>query len=154
MHNPRNLRKLVPLTAKDAMRIVPQAMQTSNMDAILENPRNYLDMCLSGPSFAMYDGLGLSGIGGVIPVWRGRAVGWVVVDRCADRHGWLWATRRVREYLDSVQAAGIYRRIETAVCEDFTQGHRWARLLGFVKEGTMKAYTPDGLDYALYARVV
>jgi RimJ/RimL family protein N-acetyltransferase len=46
-----------------------------------------------------------------------------------------------------------YRRVETAVASDFEQGHRWMSMLGFEREGRMRAFTPDGRDCDLYARV-
>jgi hypothetical protein len=46
-----------------------------------------------------------------------------------------------------------YKRIETSVATDFEQGHRWAQMLGFKNEGTMRCFTPQGMDCDLYARI-
>jgi hypothetical protein len=50
--------------------------------------------------------------------------------------------------------ATTIRRIEAHVDCNYAAGHRWVAMLGFVKEGgPMRAFTPDGRDCDLYARV-
>lgn len=85
---------------------------------------------------------------GIIPQWEGRAIAWGLVGSEAGK-AFYGIHKAVKKFLDLQD----YRRIETAVSTDFEQGHRWAQLLGFKNEGTMRAYTPDGRDCDLYARL-
>lgn len=57
--------------------------------------------------------------------------------------------RAVKRGLEACTA----RRVEMHVDVDFTEGHRWARLLGFEREGHLRCWLPDGRDVILYARV-
>lgn len=57
--------------------------------------------------------------------------------------------KRVRGFLDLLP----HRRVEMNVRGGFAAGHKWARLLGFEREGIMRAYGADGEDHHLYARV-
>lgn len=78
-------------------------------------------------------------------------------------HGHAWAllsaeagscmlgiTRAVRRWLRFHNAG----RIETAVDCDFPAAIRWVEMLGFEREGRMRAFTPDRRDCYLYAQVV
>jgi hypothetical protein len=58
-------------------------------------------------------------------------------------------TRGARHFLDSLD----FPRIETPIFTDTPLSIRWIELLGFLREGLMRAYTPDGRDACLYARI-
>lgn len=89
------------------------------------------------------------GCAGIIPAWRGRALAWSFLAWNIGPH-FLSVHRAVARHLDE----SGYRRIEISVDCDFSEGHRWARLLGFEMEAErMRGYRPDGGDCALYARV-
>ncbi len=45
------------------------------------------------------------------------------------------------------------KRIQGHVKEGFDEGCRWLESLGYVKEGLMLQYGPDGANHWLYARV-
>lgn len=86
---------------------------------------------------------------GIAKYWPGRAEGWAFFDRRCKRD-FLSIHRAVRKFLDGYPV----RRIEAAVESGFEAGHRWALALGFELEAPrMRAYTPEGRDCALYARV-
>lgn len=102
----------------------------------------------AGPAYTGFvDGLPVAAAG-IANLWPGRAEAWAVMTP-ATRHHMTAITRAVRAFLDLAEV----RRIDCAVKADFEAGHRWARLLGFEQEGVMRAYGPDGCDYARYARV-
>jgi RimJ/RimL family protein N-acetyltransferase len=85
---------------------------------------------------------------GLVDLDDGRALVWAFL--AADCGRYLTAiTREVRAYLDEVP----FRRIETLVRSDFKAGWRWAHLLGFQYEGTLRAFWPDGRDADLFARI-
>ena len=91
-------------------------------------------------------------IGGCIKVWEGRYVGWCFMSRHAGPHMFR-ITHLMRDYVDSFNAA----RVEMTVRSSFKEGHRWAELLGFELEGTMRNYRPgeepENRDECLYARI-
>lgn len=47
----------------------------------------------------------------------------------------------------------VATRIQMTTRADLRCGERWAKFLGFEKEGVMKRYGPDGADHILYARI-
>lgn len=86
---------------------------------------------------------------GVIEIWPGRGIAWSVLSREAGPY-MLQLTRKVRQAVDLHPC----RRIEMTVLYDHGEGHKWARLLGFqIEAERMRAYTINGDDVALYARV-
>jgi hypothetical protein len=85
---------------------------------------------------------------GFYPQWEGRAIVWALISASAGRH--FFALHKA--VLRTFNAHG-YRRLETAVVVGFVEGERWARMLGFICEGRMRGYMPDGTDCDLYARV-
>lgn len=93
------------------------------------------------------DGERCLAVGGYAEHWPGRIGVWAfLAEDAGDRM--LALTRTVRGTLDQLRNA----RIEATTVTTFAAGHRWLRLLGFVREGTMRRYA-HGLDYDLYARV-
>ena len=73
---------------------------------------------------------------------------WMLIGEDAGPH-FFTIVRAVAGYLQ----AAPWRRIEAAVASDFRQGHRLIKMLGFEFEGRMRAFSPDGVDHDLYARV-
>ncbi len=88
------------------------------------------------------------GCAGVERVWPDRGIAWSLLGAISPSE-MLAVHRRVAGFLDD-QAL---RRIEMTVDAAHAPGHRWARMLGFQFEGTLRAFTPDGRDCALYARI-
>jgi RimJ/RimL family protein N-acetyltransferase len=102
----------------------------------------------NGPAFsAVVDGEIIASLG-ITPQWENRAVAWGLIGKKARRH-FVPLTKAIMRFLDLCE----YRRIETPVDVGFEQGDRWAEMLGFEREGTMRAFMPDGRDCHLYARV-
>lgn len=87
--------------------------------------------------------------GGLAVYWQNRAEAWGLFDgKCKEYFFAIHSA--VKSFLDSVP----FRRIEASVAIGFEKGHRWIELLGFELEApVMRAYTPDGSNMALYARV-
>lgn len=105
-------------------------------------------LTLYGPAFTgIVDGevVACAGLSHFTP---GRAQGWALFGKKAAPH-FLAITREVKRFFDGQNV----RRVETPVRTDFEQGHRWARMIGFTREGTMRKFGEDGHDYDLYARV-
>ena len=85
---------------------------------------------------------------GVIDMGGGRACAWGLLSEEAGPV-FLALHRAVQRYL---RTAG-FRRIEAVTLSDFQPARRWAELLGFTHEGTMRAYCHDGSDAELWSRV-
>lgn len=86
---------------------------------------------------------------GVVSYWPGRGHAWAYLDANCKRE-FIGVHNVVKSFLED----SSIKRIEATVDCAFEAGHRWMRLLGFELEATrMKAYTPNGVDYSLYARV-
>lgn len=86
---------------------------------------------------------------GLVPIWPGRYEAWAFF--CEDFPTVVFP---------AIHAAAIRRmnklrarRIETPLDPTAPNAARWARLLGFEIEGTMRGYAPDGRDMLLAARV-
>lgn len=137
---------IVPFKAEHLDELIVQPAQR-HLDGWVANA-NY--KALEGPhAFSIFNEDKCVFCGGVAEIWPGRAQAWSVMAQDAGK---IMAriTRSTRRLMDLVP----WRRIEITVDCEFPQGHRWARLLGFHLEcERMTAYTPDGRDAALYARV-
>jgi len=85
---------------------------------------------------------------GIAEMWQDRGLGWALFSEAALANFTL-----IHRMTRKVLAEAPWRRVEVAVDVNHAEGMRWAERLGFSYEGTMKAYTIDGRDCHLYARV-
>jgi len=107
----------------------------------------YAEMLIAaGPAFAGLARGRVVGCAGIVMLSAGRAHAWALLGPVCPL---VAVHRAVADFLDGQRL----RRIETAVDSDFAAGHRWAEMLGFAREGRMRAYGLDGRDADLYARV-
>ena len=88
------------------------------------------------------------GCAGIVEVWSERALVWALMAEESGQH-MLAITRYVRRVLDLF----AFRRVEAWVDPNFAPAVRWAEMLGFEREGYMRAFTPTGDDQLLYAQV-
>jgi hypothetical protein len=103
----------------------------------------------AGPAYSAVEDDVVFASAGFYQQWEGRAIVWALLSADAGRHF-------IRIHRAVLRAFSLhpYRRIETAVLDGFEEGYRWAEMLGFWREGLMRAYCPDGTDAHLYARVI
>lgn len=101
-----------------------------------------------GQAFSALSGHRVLGCAGVETVWKNRGVAWSLLGQISPAE-LLGVHRKVMAFLESQRL----RRIEMAVDAAHMPGQRWASMLGFQFEGTLRAYTPDGRDCHLYARI-
>lgn len=104
-------------------------------------------------SWKACDGEEFLGCAGILKIWEGRGFAWMAVSRKVGRFHMLAIHRRTMAVINTATDLGLYR-LETTVRTGFAAGRRWALMLGFEREGTMRRYAPDGGDHDLYARVV
>lgn len=102
----------------------------------------------AGPAYSAIVGDVVIASLGIIPQWENRATAWGLISNAAGKH-FIGVTKAIKRFLELQD----YRRIETPVTTNFAEGHRWAQLLGFQNEGTMRCYTPWGEDCDLYAKI-
>lgn len=115
---------------------------------LLADPAYGQTLVDAGPAFTGLCSGEVVGCAGVVMLSAQRGHAWALVGEAAPAV-FVAVHRAVGAFLDGL----ALRRVETAVDSDFAAGHRWARMLGFAREGRMRGYTPDGRDADLYARV-
>lgn len=106
------------------------------------------DLLDAGPCYTFSHGPVIMACAGVQEVWPGRVVGWALVSRFAANH-MVGLTRAVRQWID----AQDYRRFELTVPHGWEPGAKWARLLGFEHEATLRSFSPSGRDMDQFVRV-
>ena len=85
---------------------------------------------------------------GVIPFHQNRVHAWTLLSDRAAKH-MPFLVKSVLKFLESLPC----RRVEMTIREGFFAGVKWARILGFTPEGTMRAYDENGNNCILYARI-
>lgn len=110
--------------------------------------KEYVDLLMCGSSWTFIGDGKVVYCGGFYPLTDTIARGWALVGLNAGRYLYT-ITKLSRDFFNKSE----YARIETVVKQDFEQGHRWMRLLGFQNETPdgMRNYGPDGSTYYLYA---
>lgn len=99
------------------------------------------------------DGL-IIGCGGFLVMWPGVADGWVIFRKIIEQEYRRDAYAAILGMLAvQIKKHGIWR-IQATVRTDFPAGIKYAEGLGFVREGLMRKYGPDGSDRYLYALVM
>lgn len=82
--------------------------------------------------------------------WSGRAVVFAMIGQVKN---WVAFTRQVKAIMNEhANKHGIIRLELTTEC-DFEQASRWAQMLGFSKESTMKHYGVDGADHVMWVKL-
>lgn len=117
------------------------------MEPLMRSP-DYARELSAGDARTWTHGGDVVGIGGVVPIWPGRACAWALVSAGAGR----CMTALTRSAGAFLSASGV-RRLEAYVDPDFHAAHRWMRMLGFTLEARMSAFKPDGSPALLYARI-
>jgi RimJ/RimL family protein N-acetyltransferase len=84
----------------------------------------------------------------VVKQWDNRAIAWGLISEYAGKQ-FVRIHKAVKRFLDTTD----FNRVEAFVDADFEAGHRWIQMLGFEREGYMRAFSPLGKDCILYARI-
>lgn len=90
---------------------------------------------------------------GLIPQVPGRALAWLMLSPAADRRARVTALRHVGSVMDACQGDPAFRRIEMFVRAAEPWCGSFGRILGFEREGLLRAWDELGRDYVLFARV-
>lgn len=100
-------------------------------------------------SYSFYDNSQILGILGVIKINDYTCEVNMVLDKAAE-HCIRTVLEVSRWLLDDL--LDHYVRIQAPVRADWTRSRRYVERLGFVCEGVLRSFAPDG-DYCIYARV-
>ena len=90
---------------------------------------------------------------GTLLHWVGRAEGWMVLARLADRRARVAAARAASAKMDELQRHAAYRRIEMWVLDGEPWAPSFSRALRMRCEAVVEAFDPLGRDHLLYARI-
>lgn len=112
-----------------------------------------LGMQLRGEAWAYVEGNHALGVGGIEPIWTGRHVLW---SYQADLKFGDW--RRILRFTRLRLARAIerpdVRRIEaTALLSEGRYCRFLEKGLGFMREGVLMSYSPEGEDMMMFAKV-
>jgi hypothetical protein len=132
--------EIIPFQAHHTKLMVPQPAQAHEVD--------YAPVEAAGDAWtAVVDGLPVA-CAGLIELWPERAHAWALLSAEAGPY-MRRITRAIRFRLES----SSFRRIEMAVDVSFEAGIRWAHMLGFEHEATVRCYFPGGRTAQLFARI-
>jgi len=95
---------------------------------------------------------GILAIVGISCMWKGVGVVWTLLTDKSRQRG-VALTRGVLRLLGLLHRERGYWRIQATVERGDETARLWIIHLGFVYEGTMVAYGPDGETHDMYARV-
>lgn len=118
------------------------------MQPTLKSPEYGEGLAKAGPAYSAVCGGQVYACMGMIPQWGDRAIAWGLISGAAGPYFYT-----ITKAIFRAMEQHPFRRLETAVACNFPQAHRWVKLLGFEREGTMRAFTPTGEDCDLYARI-
>lgn len=138
---------IVPFHVEHLARLRLQPHQAA-LGPVVAEPDYGKRLAEAGPCYSAVQGDDVLATAGFFPQWEGRCIVWALLSADCGRH--LLAIHRAVERAFTLHP---FRRYETCVVGDFDPAHRWATMLGFQREGLMRAYLPDGTDAWLYARV-
>lgn len=130
-----------PCTPAHLAEIMPRA-------AVVGVTKNDALSLLHGMAFSGWHDDKLVGCAGVLDIWQDRAMAWALLT--PDTAGCM---RPITRFVKTVLAGHPARRIEAYVRCDFVAGIVWARMLGLQMEGKLSAFSPDGADHFMFARV-
>jgi hypothetical protein len=102
----------------------------------------------AGPAYTVLQNGNPIMCAGLAEMWSGRFAAWAWLSEDAGR-SMIQLTRIVDDYLNTRP----YRRIEAYVDNQFSAGHRWAKILRFEYEGLMRGFGTQGQDMAMYSRI-
>ncbi len=136
--------RAVPFKAWHMAAIERQPIQ---LDTSLEPDPVELEQ--SGPAWtAIAGGRPIACAGFSRSTWPHQAMAWCIL---AENIGAAMVplTRLVRREF----ARSEFQRLEVLVLSSHAAGHRWAKLIGLEREGTMRRWGPLAVDHDIYARV-
>jgi hypothetical protein len=127
------------------------------MDGMAVRPGVCLELARAnlgrGPAYALMTREGETlAVGGLVLAWPGVAEAWLAPNPEAAGHG-LSLVRECRSWMEMLRKSLGLVRIQIHVRATDKEALRFARLLGFEREGYCRKFTPDGRDAVRLARI-
>jgi len=110
-------------------------------------------MLAAGPCWAAVRNGQVLALAGLVLHWPGRASCWCLIGADFPTTGWVWLTKQVRRRMGAAIRELALHRVEAESAYGWLPGVRWLELLGFEREGLMRAYGHDGRDFIRWAKV-
>lgn len=136
---------IVPFVADHIHYIDPQPEQKN----FLKNmTKEYAESLQGVYAYSAITNDGVVACAGIQEIWDGRGLAWSILGNTSGQN-------MARIHRAVLRALNIcpYKRVEMYVNSTFSDGCRWADMLGFEREGLMRSFFPSGLDAYLYARM-
>jgi hypothetical protein len=112
------------------------------------------EIVLRNFSYAALDGDKVLGVGGVVPVWPGRGLAWLLFTVAATARHRTKIVRHIRAELDARRDDPEFARVEYYIRADAPWRESHAAAVGFTEPPVLlRRFGPDGVDQYLYARV-
>ncbi len=106
---------------------------------------------MAGPAVTAFYGVEPAACFGLVEIWPGVAQAWLVAsDACRAKP--LYMTKMAAHFFDISEISERLHRMQITVKTSDKRAEKWALHLGFVKEGVMSKYGPDGSDHYIMAR--
>jgi len=144
---------IVPFENKHAEQILEQGLNSEFLELKPEHKKYAYFLKEVGMSFTGLVNNKPIAAGGVFYLWDGVAEGWVLATKEIYKYP-IFCAKHIKQRTEIILKANKIKRIQTSVKADCDVALRFAKWLGFKKEGLMESYGPDGSDFVRFARIM
>ena len=144
---------IVPFENKHAEQILEQGLNSEFLELKPEHRKYAYFLKEVGMSFTGLVNNKPIAAGGVFYLWDGVAEGWVLATKEIYKYP-IFCAKHIKQRTEIILKANKIKRIQTSVKADCDVALRFAKWLGFKKEGLMESYGPDGSDFVRFARIM
>ena len=144
---------IVPFENKHAEQILEQGLNSEFLELKPEHKKYAFFLKEVGMSFTGLVNNRPIAAGGVFHLWDGVAEGWVLATKDIYKYP-IFCAKHIKQRTEIILKANKIIRIQTSVKADCDVALRFAKWLGFKKEGLMESYGPDGSDFVRFARIM
>ena len=144
---------IVPFENKHAEQILEQGLNSEFLELKPEHKKYAFFLKEVGMSFTGLINNKPIAAGGVFHLWDGVAEGWVLATKDIYKYP-VFCAKHIKQRTEIILKANKIKRIQTSVKADCDVALRFAKWLGFKKEGLMESYGPDGSDFVRFARIM
>ena len=144
---------IVPFENKHAEQILEQGLNSEFLELKPEHKKYAFFLKEVGRSFTGLVNNRPIAAGGVFHLWDGVAEGWVLATKDIYKYP-IFCAKHIKQRTEIILKANKIKRIQTSVKADCDVALRFAKWLGFKKEGLMESYGPDGSDFVRFARIM
>ena len=144
---------IVPFENKHAEQILEQGLNSEFLELKPEHKKYAFFLKEVGMSFTGLVHHKPFAAGGGFHLWDGVAEGWVLATKDIYKYP-IFCAKHIKQRTEIILKANKIKRIQTSVKADCDVALRFAKWLGFKKEGLMESYGPDGSDFVRFARIM